>query len=138
MGPTGVGKTETAKALSVELFSSESKMIRFDMSEYMAEHQVARLVGAPPGYVGHGEGGELTDAVRNQPFSVLLFDEIEKAHPRVLDILLQVLDDGRLTDSKGKLADFKQTLIILTSNLPVYGGSGDMPIPEISNSRRAL
>ncbi|MCX6126826.1 MAG: AAA family ATPase, partial [Proteobacteria bacterium] len=122
LGPTGVGKTETAKALAEELFDDESKMIRVDMSEYMQEHSVARLVGAPPGYIGHGEGGELTDAVRRRPYSVVLFDEIEKAHPRVLDILLQTFDDGRLTDSKGRLADFSNTLIIMTSNLKVDGG----------------
>ncbi len=117
LGPTGVGKTETAKALASELFSDEAKMIRIDMSEFMEQHSTARLVGAPPGYVGFGEGGELTEAVRMKPYSVVLFDEIEKAHPRVLDLLLQTFDDGRLTDGKGKLVDFRNTLIIMTSNL---------------------
>jgi ATP-dependent Clp protease ATP-binding subunit ClpB len=119
IGPTGVGKTETAKALAEELFDDDAKMVRVDMSEYMQEHNVARLIGAPPGYVGHGEGGELTEAVRRKPYSVVLFDEIEKAHPRVLDILLQTFDDGRLTDGNGRLVDFTNTLIILTSNLQV-------------------
>jgi ATP-dependent Clp protease ATP-binding subunit ClpB len=119
LGPTGVGKTETAKALAEELFDDESKMIRVDMSEYMQEHNVSRLIGAPPGYIGHGEGGELTESVRRKPYSVVLFDEIEKAHPRVLDILLQTFDDGRLTDGNGRLVDFTNTLIILTSNLRV-------------------
>lgn len=122
LGPTGVGKTETAKALAEELFDDESKMIRIDMSEYMQEHSVSRMVGAPPGYIGHGEGGELTDAVRRRPYSVVLFDEVEKAHPRVLDILLQTFDDGRLTDAKGRLVDFSNTLIIMTSNLKVEVG----------------
>ncbi len=119
MGPTGVGKTETAKALAEELFDDDAKMVRVDMSEYMQEHNVSRLIGAPPGYVGHGEGGELTEAVRRKPYSVVLFDEVEKAHPRVLDILLQVFDAGRLTDGHGRLVDFTNTLIILTSNLRV-------------------
>jgi ATP-dependent Clp protease ATP-binding subunit ClpB len=119
MGPTGVGKTETAKALAQELFDDESKMIRIDMSEYMQEHHVSRLIGSPPGYVGYGEGGELTEAVRRKSYSVVLFDEIEKAHPRILDVLLQTFDDGRLTDGSGRLVDFSNTLIILTSNLKV-------------------
>jgi len=120
IGPTGVGKTETAKALAAEIFDDESKIIRIDMSEYMQEHNVSRLIGAPPGYVGHGEGGELTEAVRRKPYSVILFDEIEKAHPRVLDILLQTFDAGRLTDGQGRAVDFSNTLIILTSNLRVH------------------
>lgn len=119
LGPTGVGKTETAKALAAELFDDDSKMVRIDMSEFMEAHSVARLIGAPPGYVGFGEGGELTEAVRHKPYCVVLFDEIEKAHPRVLDIMLQVFDDGRLTDGKGKTVDFRNALIILTSNLPI-------------------
>ncbi len=120
LGPTGVGKTETAKAIAQELFNDESKMVRLDMSEFMEVHNVARLIGSPPGYVGYGEGGELTEPVRRSPYSVVLLDEIEKADRRVLDILLQVFEDGRLTDAKGRTVDFRQTLIIMTSNLPVY------------------
>ncbi len=117
MGPTGVGKTELAKTLAEALFDDENNMVRIDMSEYMEKHSVSRLIGAPPGYVGYDEGGQLTEAVRRKPYSVVLFDEIEKAHPDVFNILLQVLDDGRITDSKGKTVDFKNTVIILTSNL---------------------
>ena len=117
LGPTGVGKTETAKALAIELFGNESTMIRLDMSEFMEGHSVAKLIGAPPGYVGFDEGGQLTEKVRRKPYSVILFDEIEKAHPDVMNILLQVLEDGRLTDSTGRTVDFKNTVIILTSNI---------------------
>ncbi len=117
MGPTGVGKTELAKTLAEALFDDENSMVRIDMSEYMEKHSVSRLIGAPPGYVGYDEGGQLTEAVRRKPYSVVLFDEIEKAHPDVFNVLLQVLDDGRITDSKGKTVDFKNTVIILTSNL---------------------
>ena len=117
LGPTGVGKTELAKALAESLFDDESNMIRIDMSEYMEKHTVSRLVGAPPGYVGYDEGGQLTEAVRRRPYAVILFDEVEKAHPDVFNILLQVLDDGRITDSQGRTVDFKNTIIILTSNL---------------------
>jgi ATP-dependent Clp protease ATP-binding subunit ClpB len=117
LGPTGVGKTETAKALAEFLFDDERSMVRLDMSEYMEKHAVARMIGAPPGYVGYDEGGQLTEAVRRRPYSVVLFDEIEKAHPDVFNILLQILDDGRLTDSKGRVVDFKNTVLIMTSNL---------------------
>ncbi len=117
LGPTGVGKTELAKALSEALFDDEKNLIRIDMSEYMEKHSVSRLVGAPPGYVGYEEGGQLTEAVRKKPYSVVLFDEVEKAHPDVFNILLQVLDDGRITDSQGRTVDFKNTILILTSNL---------------------
>ena len=117
LGPTGVGKTELAKALSESLFDTERNMIRIDMSEYMEKHSVSRLVGAPPGYVGYDEGGQLTEAVRRKPYSVVLFDEIEKAHPDVFNILLQLLDDGRLTDNQGRTVDFKNTIIIMTSNI---------------------
>ncbi|WP_304141379.1 ATP-dependent chaperone ClpB, partial [Finegoldia magna] len=117
LGPTGVGKTELAKALTENMFDDEKNLIRIDMSEYMEKHAVSRLVGAPPGYVGYDEGGQLTEAVRRKPYSVILFDEIEKAHPDVFNILLQVLDDGRLTDNKGRTVDFKNTIIIMTSNI---------------------
>ena len=117
LGPTGVGKTELAKALAESLFDNEQNIVRIDMSEYMEKHSVARLIGAPPGYVGYEEGGQLTEAVRRKPYSVVLFDEIEKAHPDVFNILLQVLDDGRITDSKGKTVDFRNTILIMTSNI---------------------
>ena len=117
LGPTGVGKTELTRALAEFLFDSEHAMVRIDMSEYMEKHSVARLIGAPPGYVGYEEGGSLTEAVRRRPYQVILFDEIEKAHPDVFNVLLQVLDDGRLTDGHGRTVDFRNTLIVLTSNL---------------------
>ena len=117
LGPTGVGKTELAKALASSLFDDESNMVRLDMSEYMEKYSVSRLIGAPPGYVGYDEGGQLTEAVRRKPYSVVLFDEVEKAHPDVFNVLLQVLDDGRITDSQGRTVDFKNTIIIMTSNL---------------------
>ena len=117
LGPTGVGKTELAKALAVSMFDDESNMVRIDMSEYMEKHSVSRLIGAPPGYVGYDEGGQLTEAVRRRPYAVVLFDEIEKAHPDVFNVLLQVLDDGRITDSQGRCVDFKNTILIMTSNI---------------------
>jgi ATP-dependent Clp protease ATP-binding subunit ClpB len=117
LGPTGVGKTELSRALAAFLFDDEHAMIRIDMSEYMEKHSVARLIGAPPGYVGFEEGGQLSEAVRRKPYSVVLFDEIEKAHHDVFNVLLQILDDGRLTDSQGRTIDFKNTLIIMTSNI---------------------
>jgi ATP-dependent Clp protease ATP-binding subunit ClpB len=117
LGPTGVGKTELTKALAEYLFNDETAMVRLDMSEYMEKHSVSRLIGAPPGYVGYDEGGALTEAVRRRPYQVVLFDEIEKAHPDVFNVLLQVLDDGRLTDGQGRTVDFRNTMIIMTSNL---------------------
>merc|ERR1712225_22144 len=117
LGPTGVGKTELTKALASELFDDENCMVRIDMSEYMENHSISRLIGSPPGYVGHDEGGQLTEAVRRRPYNVILFDEVEKAHPEVLNLLLQVLDDGRLTDSHGKTVDFCNTVIVMTSNI---------------------
>jgi ATP-dependent Clp protease ATP-binding subunit ClpB len=117
LGPTGVGKTETARALAEFLFDDEHAMVRIDMSEYMEKHAVARLIGAPPGYVGYEEGGQLTEAVRRRPYSVILFDEIEKAHPEVFNLLLQILDDGRLTDSQGRTVDFRNSVVIMTSNV---------------------
>ena len=141
MGPTGVGKTELAKALAEFLFGDERRLVRFDMSEYMEEHTVSKLIGAPPGYVGHDEGGALTDAVRKTPYCVLLFDEVEKAHPRVSDIFLQIFDDGRLTDSHGRIADFHHAVIILTTNIkganerkPVRGFRAGKPA-EAGNER---
>ena len=117
MGSTGVGKTELAKALAEFLFNDESMMTRIDMSEYQESHTASRLIGAPPGYVGYDEGGQLTEAVRRKPYSVVLLDEIEKAHPDIFNVLLQVLDDGRLTDNKGRTVDFRNTILIMTSNL---------------------
>jgi ATP-dependent Clp protease ATP-binding subunit ClpB len=118
LGPTGVGKTELARALAAFMFDDEHAMVRIDMSEYMEKHAVSRLVGAPPGYVGYDEGGQLTEAVRRRPYAVILLDEIEKAHVDVFNILLQVLDDGRLTDGQGRTVDFKNTVLIMTSNIP--------------------
>ena len=117
IGPTGVGKTELARALAEFMFDSEQAMVRIDMSEYMEKHSVSRLVGAPPGYVGYDEGGQLTEAVRRRPYSVVLLDEIEKAHADVFNVLLQVMDDGRLTDGQGRTVDFKNTVVIMTSNV---------------------
>ena len=131
LGPTGVGKTELARSLAYFLFDTEKAMIRIDMSEFMEKHSVARLIGAPPGYVGYEEGGYLTEAVRRRPYSVILFDEIEKAHPDVFNVLLQILDDGRMTDGKGRTVDFKNTILIMTSNL------GSQMIMEMGESRRA-
>jgi len=130
LGPTGVGKTELAKALADFLFDDERAMVRIDMSEYGEKHSVARLVGAPPGYVGYEEGGQLTEAVRRRPYSVVLLDEVEKAHPEVFDVLLQVLDDGRLTDGQGRTVDFRNTILILTSNL----GSQYLVDPALSDA----
>src|SRR4029078_3673092 len=117
LGPTGVGKTELCKSLAAFLFDSSDPMVRIDISEFMEKHSVARLMGAPPGYVGYEEGGYLTEAVRRKPYSVLLLDEVEKAHPDVFNVVLQVLDDGRLTDRQGRTVDFRNTVIIMTSNL---------------------
>ena len=132
LGPTGVGKTELSRALAEFLFDDENNLVRLDMSEYMEKHTVARLIGAPPGYVGYDEGGQLSEAVRRHPYSVVLFDEVEKAHPDVFNVLLQVLDDGRITDGQGRTVDFKNTVIIMTSNL----GSQFILAPELSPTER--
>jgi ATP-dependent Clp protease ATP-binding subunit ClpB len=134
LGPTGVGKTELTKAVAEYLFDDDSAMVRIDMSEFMEKHAVARLIGAPPGYVGYDEGGVLTEAVRRRPYQVVLFDEVEKAHPDVFNVLLQVLDDGVLTDGQGRTVDFKQTLIILTSNL---GAQALSQLPDGSDAAGA-
>jgi ATP-dependent Clp protease ATP-binding subunit ClpB len=132
LGPTGVGKTELAKALAEFLFDDERAMVRIDMSEYSEKHSVARLVGAPPGYIGYDQGGQLTEAVRRRPYSVVLFDEVEKAHSDVFDVLLQVLDDGRLTDGQGRTVDFRNTILVLTSNL----GSAALADPALTDQQR--
>jgi len=137
LGPTGVGKTELARTLAEALFDSEENMVRIDMSEYMEKFAVSRLIGAPPGYVGYEEGGQLTEAVRRKPYSVLLFDEIEKAHPDVFNILLQILDDGRVTDSHGRTVNFKNTVIIMTSNIgSAYLLEGITPSGDIREDAR--
>ena len=132
LGPTGVGKTELARALAEFMFDDERAMVRLDMSEYQERHTVARLIGAPPGYVGYDEGGQLTEAVRRRPYSVVLLDEIEKAHPEVFNVLLQILDDGRLTDGQGRTVDFRNTVIIMTSNVRSAEALRDLParVPE--------
>ncbi|MGZ6124185.1 MAG: AAA family ATPase, partial [Myxococcales bacterium] len=137
-GPTGVGKTELARALAEFLFDDEQAMVRLDMSEYMEKHSVARLIGAPPGYVGYDEGGQLTEAVRRRPYTVILFDEIEKAHRDVFNVLLQVLDDGRLTDGQGRTVDFRNTVVILTSNLGSQHVTGGDPESEEKRVREAI
>jgi ATP-dependent Clp protease ATP-binding subunit ClpB len=131
LGPTGVGKTELARSLADFLFDDERAMVRIDMSEYMEKHTVSRLIGAPPGYVGYDEGGQLTEAVRRRPYAVVLLDEVEKAHPDVFNVLLQLLDDGRLTDGQGRTVDFTNTVLIMTSNLP--GEPRDFFRPEFIN-----
>ena len=145
LGPTGVGKTELSKALAEYVFDNEKQMLRLDMSEYMEKHSVSKLIGSPPGYVGYDDGGKLTDSVRRRPYQVILFDEIEKAHPDVFNILLQILDDGRLTDSKGKIVNFKNTLTIMTSNIgsqiPIddnfdYATKKNLALEELKNHFR--
>ena len=146
LGPTGVGKTELARALAEFMFDDEQAMVRIDMSEYQEKHTVSRMIGAPPGYVGYEEAGQLTEAVRRRPYAVVLFDEIEKAHPEVLNVLLQLLDDGRLTDGKGRTVDFKNTVVIMTSNLGsafitertmAEGGTVDEGHPATGHGRAA-
>src|SRR3712207_4175800 len=134
LGPTGVGKTELARALAEFMFDSQDAMVRIDMSEYMEKHAVSRLVGAPPGYVGYEEGGQLTEAVRRRPYSVVLLDEVEKTHPEVFYVLLQVLDDGRLTDGQGRTVDFRNVILVLTSNL----GSHFLVDPTLSEEAKRV
>ncbi len=136
LGPTGVGKTELARALAEFLFDDEGAMVRIDMSEYQERHTVSRLLGAPPGYVGYEEGGQLTEAVRRRPYSVVLFDEIEKAHPEVFNALLQLLDEGRLTDGHGRTVDFKNTVVIMTSNIGTEFLDGQ--VDAVSGPRRGV
>jgi len=141
LGPTGVGKTELARALAEFLFDDEKLMIRIDMSEYMEKHSVSRLIGAPPGYVGYEEGGQLTEQVRRHPYSVILFDEIEKAHPDVFNVLLQILEDGRLTDGKGRTVDFRNTVLVMTSNVgsaAIFELSGTDPEAARKEAMEAL
>jgi ATP-dependent Clp protease ATP-binding subunit ClpB len=141
MGPTGVGKTELARAVAEFLFDDEKLMIRIDMSEYMEKHSVSRLIGAPPGYVGYEEGGQLTEQVRRHPYSVILFDEIEKAHPDVFNVLLQILEDGRLTDGKGRTVDFRNTVLVMTSNVgstAIYELAGNDPEAARKEAMQAL
>src|SRR5262249_35277417 len=133
LGPTGVGKTELAKALAEQLFNQEEALVRLDMSEYMEKHSVAKLIGSPPGYVGYEEGGQLTETLRRRPYAVVLFDEIEKAHHDVFNILLQIFDDGRITDSKGRVVNCKNALFIMTSNL-----GSDLLLNKIEQSRSQL
>jgi ATP-dependent Clp protease ATP-binding subunit ClpB len=134
LGPTGVGKTETAKALAEFMFNDEEAIVRIDMSEYMEQHAVAKLIGSPPGYIGYEEGGQLTEAIRRRPYSVVLFDEIEKAHPEVFNVLLQLLDDGRLTDAKGRTVNFKNTIVIMTSNI---GSDLIVKTPKLNDNVKA-
>src|SRR5262249_52142758 len=146
LGPTGVGKTELARALAEFLFDDEQAMVRIDMSEYQEKHTVSRMIGAPPGYVGYEEAGQLTEAVRRRPYAVVLFDEVEKAHPEVLNVLLQLLDEGRLTDGKGRTVDFKNTVVIMTSNLgshllaesALQGGASDARASISEGTRREI
>ena len=139
LGPTGVGKTELAKSLAASLFDDENNIVRIDMSEYMEKYSVSRLIGAPPGYVGYEEGGQLTEAVRRKPYAVVLFDEVEKAHPDVFNVLLQILDDGRVTDSQGRTVDFKNTILIMTSNIGApYLLDGITPDGSISKEAEDL
>ena len=133
LGPTGVGKTELSKALAESLFGDENAMIRVDMSEYMEPHSVSKLIGSPPGYVGFDEGGQLTEKIRRKPYSVILFDEIEKAHPDVMNMLLQILEDGRLTDSQGRTVNFKNTVIIMTSNIGFEYVEGELILLHLSD-----
>ena len=137
LGPSGVGKTELARTLAEFLFGDEDPLMQLDMSEYMEKHSVSRLVGSPPGYVGYEEGGQLTELVRRKPYCVILFDEIEKAHPDVFNVLLQILEDGRLTDAQGRKVDFKNTIIIMTSNIGARDITKDTPLGFAPDGQRA-